>query len=387
LIIQPLPLCVPKGLILSNGEKRDYYEVLGVHRNASETEIKKAFRKLAIQHHPDKNPDDKDSEEKFKEVTEAYEVLSDPQKRAQYDQFGHAGMGGSGGFYSGGFGAGSPFGDIFSDIFGDIFGGGRQHSRGRRGDDLQYTLDISFEEAAFGVETNIEIPYEKRCEACGGSGAKPGTDPKVCPTCRGAGQIRLQQGLFSISRTCSHCNGEGRVVESPCQKCRGTGSVRDRKKLSVKIPPGVESGNRLKLVGEGGEGTKGGPNGDLYVLLAVKEHPIFSRDGYDVVCEIPISFAQAALGCEIEVPSLDGKLPLKIPEGTQSGRRFRMRAKGIYIRQSHSRGDQLVVVRVETPINLNRQQKELLEEFARISGESTQPLSKGFFDKVKEILS
>lgn len=372
---------------MSNGEKRDYYEVLGVHRNASETEIKKAFRKLAIQHHPDKNPGDKDSEEKFKEVTEAYETLSDPQKRAQYDQFGHAGMGGGGGFYSGGFGAGSPFGDIFSDIFGDIFGGGRQHGRGRRGDDLQYTLDISFEEAAFGVETNIEIPFEKRCDGCSGSGAKPGTDPKVCPTCRGAGQIRLQQGLFSISRTCSHCGGEGRVVDSPCQKCRGTGSVRDRKTLLVKIPPGVESGNRLKLVGEGGEGTKGGTNGDLYVLIAVLDHPIFTRDGHDVVCEIPISFTQAALGCEIEVPSLDGKLPLKIPEGTQSGRRFRMRAKGIYIRQSHSRGDQLVVVRVETPINLNRQQKELLEEFARISGESTQPMSKSFFDKVKDILS
>ena len=214
---------------MANGEKRDYYEVLEVHRNASETEIKKAFRKLAIQHHPDKNPGDKESEEKFKELTEAYEVLSDPEKRAQYDQFGHAGLSGGGGFYNGGFGGGAPFGDIFSDIFGDIFGGGRQRGRGRRGDDLQYTLEINFEEAAFGVETKIDIPYNKRCEECSGSGAKPGTEPKTCPTCRGAGQIRLQQGLFSISRTCSQCNGEGRVVDNPCKICRGAGSVRDRK--------------------------------------------------------------------------------------------------------------------------------------------------------------
>jgi molecular chaperone DnaJ len=372
---------------LANGEKRDYYEVLDVHRNASDTEIKKAFRKLAIQHHPDKNPDNKESEEKFKEITEAYEVLSDPQKRAQYDQFGHAGLGGSGGFYNGGFGAGSPFGDIFSDIFGDIFGGGRQRGRGRRGDDLQYTLEINFEEAAFGVETKIEIPYDKRCEGCSGSGAKPGTEPKTCPTCLGAGQIRLQQGLFSISRTCSQCNGEGRVVDNPCTKCRGTGSVRDRKTLSVKVPQGVESGNRLKLVGEGGQGTKGGSNGDLYVLISVRDHSVFSREGNDVVCEIPISFTQAALGYEIEVPSLDGKVSLKIPEGTQSGKIFRMRGKGIPSLQGYGRGDQLVVIKVETPMNLNKQQKELLEEFARISGESTQPMSKGFFEKVKDILS
>ena len=373
---------------MANGDKRDYYEVLGVHRNASETEIKKAFRKLAIQHHPDKNPGDKEAEEKFKETSEAYEVLSDPQKRAQYDQFGHAGLGGGGGgFYGGGFGAGSPFGDIFSDIFGDIFGGGgRQRGRGRRGDDLQYTLEINFEEAAFGVETKIDIPYDKRCEGCGGSGAKPGSEPKTCPTCLGAGQIRLQQGIFSMSRTCSQCGGEGRVVDNPCSKCRGTGSVRDRKTLSVKVPQGVESGTRLKLVGEGGQGTKGGPNGDLYVLIAVREHPVFTREGNDVVCEIPISFPQAALGCETEVPTLDGKVSLKIPEGTQSGKVFRLRGKGIPSLQGYGRGDQLVLIKVETPVNLNRQQKELLEEFARISGEATQPMSKGFFDKVKDIL-
>jgi molecular chaperone DnaJ len=372
---------------LANGEKRDYYEILGIHRNASEIEIKKAFRKLALQHHPDKNPGDMSAEERFKEVTEAYEVLSDPQKRAQYDQFGHAGVGGGSGFHSGGFGAGSPFGDIFSDIFGDIFGGGRQRGRGRHGDDLQYNMEISFEEAAFGVENKIDIPYAKRCDACGGSGAKPGSDPKTCPTCRGAGQVRFQQGLFAMSRTCSHCNGEGRVVDNPCLTCHGSGNVRDRKKLSVKVPPGVETGNRLKLAGEGGQGTKGGPNGDLYVLLTVRDHPIFSRDGNDVVCEIPISFTQAALGCEIEVPSLDGKLSLKIPEGTQSAKSFRMRGKGIPSLQGYGRGDQLVVIRVETPVDLTRRQKELLEEFAQISGESTQPMRKRFFDKVKEILS
>ncbi len=373
---------------MANGDKRDYYEVLGLHRNASETEIKKAFRKLAIQHHPDKNPGDKEAEEKFKELTEAYEVLSDPQKRAQYDQFGHAGLGGgAGGFYSGGFGAGSPFGDIFSDIFGDIFGGGRPRSRGRRGDDLQYNMEISFEEAAFGVENKIDVPYAKRCDNCSGSGAKPGTESKTCPTCRGAGQVRFQQGLFSISRTCSHCNGEGRVIETPCPICRGTGSVRDKKTLSVKVPPGVETGNRLKLVGEGGQGTKGGPNGDLYVLITVRDHPIFNREGNDVVCEIPVSFTQAALGCEIEVPSLEGKVALKIPEGTQSGRTFRMRGKGIAALQGYTRGDQLVVIRVETPVNLTKRQKEILDEFARISGETTQPLRKSFLDKVKDILS
>lgn len=373
---------------MANGDKRDYYEVLEVHRNASDIEIKKAYRKLAIQFHPDKNPGDKAAEDKFKELSEAYEVLSDAQKRAQYDQFGHAGVN-AGGFSGGGFGfgAGTPFSDIFSDIFGDIFGGdGRQRSRGRRGDDLQYTLDIKFEDAANGLETKIDVPYAKRCGTCGGSGAKPGTEPKTCPTCRGAGQVRFQQGFFSVSRTCSHCNGEGRVVDSPCTACRGTGSVKDSKTLSVKVPPGVETGNRLKLSGEGGQGTKGGPNGDLYVLINVKEHPLFTREGNDVLCEIPISFTQAALGCEIEIPTLEGQVSLKIPEGTQSGRIFRLRSKGIPVLQGYGRGDQLVIMRVETPTNLNRQQRDLLEEFARISGEDVHPMRKGFFDKVMDIL-
>jgi molecular chaperone DnaJ len=370
---------------LANGEKRDYYDVLGVHRNAADTEIKKAFRKMAIQFHPDKNPGDKESEEKFKEVTEAYEVLSDPQKRAQYDQFGHVGVGG-GGFSAGGFGAGTPFGDIFSDIFGDIFGG-RPRGRGRRGDDLQYTMELSFEEAAFGVEKEIQVPYGKRCGECGGSGAKAGTEPKVCPTCRGAGQVRFQQGFFSVSKTCSHCNGEGRVVENPCTPCRGTGMVRDAKTLSVKIPAGVETGTRLKLSGEGGQGIKGGANGDLYVAIQVKEHSIFTREVNDVVCELPISFVQAAIGCEVEVPTLDGKVSMKIPEGTQSGRVFRLRGKGVPQLQGYGRGDQLVVVKVETPTNLNKRQRELLEEFARISGEDVYPMKKSFFDKVMDLIS
>jgi len=372
---------------LANGDKRDYYEVLEVHKNASEIEIKKAYRKLAIQFHPDKNQGDKAAEDKFKEVSEAYEILSDPEKRAQYDQFGHAGLSGAG-FGGGGFGfgAGTPFSDIFSDIFGDVFGGGtRQRGRGRRGDDLQYTLEISFEEAANGLETKIDVPYAKRCDTCGGSGAKPGTDPKPCPTCRGAGQVRFQQGFFSVSRTCSHCNGEGKIQDNPCSTCRGSGSVKDTKTLSVKVPPGVETGNRLKLTNEGGQGTKGGGNGDLYVLISVREHPIFSREGNDVICETPVSFTQAALGAEIEIPTLDGKVSLKIPEGTQSGKIFRLRGKGIPVLQGYGRGDQLVVVKVETPTNLNKQQRELLEEFARISSEDVHPMGKGFLDKVMDM--
>lgn len=372
---------------MANGDKRDYYEVLGVHKNASETEIKKAFRKLAVQHHPDKNQGDKEAEEKFKEATEAYEVLSDAQKRAQYDQFGHAGVSGAG-FGGGGFGAGSPFGDIFNDIFGDIFGGGAgRRTQGRRGDDLLYNLEITFEQAAFGCEQKIEVPYAKRCSACNGSGAKPGTEPKICPTCRGAGQVRYQQGFFSVSKTCGQCNGEGKVVDDPCPECRGKGGVKDTKTLSVKVPGGVETGSRLKLSGEGGQGVKGGPNGDLYVAISVKEHPLFQREDDNVICEIPISFAQAALGCEIEVPTLDGKVAMKIPDGTQSGKIYRLRGKGIPSLQGYGRGDQLVIVKVETPTNLNRKQKDLLEEFAKISGEEAHPMKKTFLTKVMDFIS
>ncbi|MBV5338883.1 MAG: molecular chaperone DnaJ [Deltaproteobacteria bacterium] len=377
---------------MANGEKRDYYEVLGVHRNASETEIKKAFRKVAVQFHPDKNQGDKVSEEKFKEASEAYEVLADPQKRAQYDQYGHAAVSGAGGFSGGGFGgfgAGTPFGDIFGDIFGDVFGGGsagRGRTQGRRGDDLLYNMEISFEEAAFGVEKKIEIPFAKRCATCNGSGSRPGTNPKVCPTCRGAGQVRYQQGFFSVSKTCAQCNGEGKVVEDPCPDCRGKGSTKDTKTLSVKIPGGVETGSRLKVTGEGGQG-KGGPNGDLYVAISVKDHAIFQREDNNVICEIPISFIQASLGCELEVPTLDGKVSMKIPEGTQSGKIYRLKGKGIPSLQGYGRGDQLVVVRIETPTNLNKKQKELLEEFAKISGEDVHPMKKGFLDKVIDFIS
>lgn len=371
---------------MANGEKRDYYEILGVNRNASETEIKKAFRKLAIQYHPDKNPGDKEAEEKFKEATEAYEILSDAQKRAQYDQFGHAGVSG-GGYSNGGFG-GSPFGDIFSDIFGDIFGGGAgRRSQGRRGDDLLYNLEISFEEAAFGCERQIDVPYDKRCGTCSGSGARPGTEPKTCPTCRGAGQVRYQQGFFSVSKTCGACNGEGKVVETPCLDCRGKGSVKDTKTLSVKVPGGVETGSRLKLTSEGGQGVKGGPNGDLYVAITVKEHPLFQREDDNVICEIPISFVQAALGCELEVPTLDGKVAMKIPDGTQSGKIYRLRGKGIPSLRGYGRGDQLVVVKVETPTNLTTRQKEILEEFAKISGEEAHPMKKGFLNKLMDFLN
>ncbi|OGT98050.1 MAG: molecular chaperone DnaJ [Geobacteraceae bacterium GWC2_48_7] len=377
---------------MANGDKRDYYEILGVHKNASEIEIKKAFRKLALQHHPDKNPDDKASEEKFKEATEAYEVLSDQQKRAQYDQFGHAGLGGGGGFSGGGFGfgAGTPFGDIFSDIFGDIMGGaggGRGRSQGRRGDDLLYNMEISFEEAAFGVEKKIDVPFAKRCGGCNGSGARPGSDPKVCPTCRGAGQVRYQQGFFSVSKTCGQCNGEGKIVDDPCPECHGKGSIKDVKTLSIKVPAGVETGTRLKSPGDGGQGLKGGPNGDLYVAISVKEHPLFQREDNNVICEFPINFIQASLGCEIEVPTLEGKVAMKIPEGTQSGKVYRLRGKGIPSLQGYGRGDQLVIIRVETPTNLNKKQREVLEEFSRISGEDSHPMKKGFLDKVMDFLN
>jgi len=373
---------------VANGEKRDCYEVLGVHKNASETEIKKAFRKLAIQFHPDKNQGDKAAEEKFKEATEAYEILSDAQKRAQYDQFGHAGVSGAGGFSGGGFGGGSPFGDIFNDIFGDIFGGNSgRRTHGRRGDDLLYNMEILFEEAAFGCEKKIDVPYSKRCPACNGTGAKPGTEPKICPSCRGAGQVRYQQGFFSVSKTCPQCNGEGKVVDDPCTECRGKGSIKDTKTISVKVPGGVETGSRLKISGEGGQGVKGGPNGDLYVAISVKEHAIFQREDDNVLCEIPISFAQAALGCEIEVPTLDGKVSMKIPDGTQSGKVYRLRGKGIPSLQGYGRGDQLVIVKVETPTNLNKRQKEILEEFAKMSGEEAHPMKKSFLDKVMDFLS
>ncbi|MBN2645583.1 MAG: molecular chaperone DnaJ [Desulfuromonadaceae bacterium] len=368
--------------------KRDYYEILEVNRNASEAEIKKAYRRLAVKYHPDKNPGDKQAEERFKELTEAYAVLSDNQKRATYDQFGHAGVDGSGGgFSSGGF-RGSPFEDIFGDIFGDIFNTGsssRRSSRGQRGDDLRYNLTISFEQAAFGTETSVQIPRHYSCETCGGSGAAPGTSPKTCPTCGGAGQVRYQQGFFQLTRPCPDCGGTGTRIETPCPDCHGSGRVKDKRKLSLKIPAGVETGTRLKLSGEGESGLYGGPPGDLYVVITVEEHPIFKREGRNVICETPISFTQAALGGDIEVPTLDGRVKMKVPAGTQSGKILKLAGKGIPDLQGHRRGDQLVVLRVETPTKLTARQKELLEEFARESGDDVHPIGKGFFDKVREI--
>ena len=365
--------------------KKDYYELLGVNRSAGEDEIKKAYRKLALQHHPDRNPGDKQAEEKFKEVSEAYSVLSDAQKRSQYDQFGHAAFGESGPF-SGGFDFSGGFEDVFGDIFGEFFGGGGSRRRGRgRGEDLRYNLTLKFEEAAFGVEKKIKIPRHGPCETCRGTGAKAGTAPQTCPTCHGRGQVSFQQGFFSVSRTCSQCHGQGTIVKEPCATCGGAGRVRTMHTLSVKIPAGVDTGSRLKLRDEGETGPVGGVPGDLYVVIQTESHPIFVRDNLDIICDIPISFVQAALGAEIDVPTLDGKVKMKIPSGTQSGKVFRMKGKGIKDVQGLQQGDQHVRVIVETPTRLTAKQKELLKDFAELGGEEVNPLSKGFFDKVKEL--
>ena len=362
--------------------KKDYYELLGVGRSASEDEIKKAYRKLALQFHPDRNPGDKQAEEKFKEVSEAYSVLSDSQKRSQYDQFGHAAFGEGG--PGGGFDFSGGFEDVFSDIFGEFFGGGGGRRRGR-GQDLRYSLALKFEEAVAGVEKKIKIPRHGTCETCRGNGAKPGTTPQTCPTCRGRGQVSFQQGFFSVSRTCNQCQGQGTIIKEPCLNCSGAGRVRNMHTLSVKIPAGVDNGSRLKLRGEGEAGAAGGSPGDLYVVVQVESHPIFMRDNLEIVCDVPISFVQAALGAEIDVPTLDGKVKMKIPAGTQSGKVFRMKGKGIKDVHGIHQGDQHVRVTVETPTRLTTKQKELLKEFAAITGEEINPLAKGFFDKVKEL--
>jgi molecular chaperone DnaJ len=306
--------------------KRDYYEVLGVNRDAGDDELKKAYRKLAMKYHPDRNPDNPKAEEQFKEAKEAYEILSDTQKRAAYDQYGHAGVDPSAGAGQGGFG---NFADAFGDIFGDIFGGGRGRSNVYRGADLRYNLEVSLEEAAHGTETKIRIPALEECETCHGSGAKPGTQPARCPTCGGHGQVRMQQGFFSIQQTCPKCHGTGKVVSNPCSSCSGAGRVRRHKTLSVKIPPGVDEGDRIRLSGEGEAGTNGGPAGDLYVVMHIRQHPVFTRDHNDLHCEMPISITTAALGGEIEIPTLDGSAKIKIPIETQTGKIFRLRGKGI----------------------------------------------------------
>jgi molecular chaperone DnaJ len=366
-------------------EKRDYYEILGVNRDADEQAIKTAYRKLAHQYHPDKNHGNKDAEEKFKEASEAYEVLSDGDKRARYDRYGHAN---GQQFQDFGFGGAATINDIFGDIFGEMFGGARRGQRGRsRGADLRYHLEIAFEEAAFGTTARITIPRPRVCEACHGSGAKPGTGPRTCPTCGGAGEIRLTQGFFSIARTCHHCQGAGRIIVDKCATCGGAGATRDQATVEVKVPAGVDTGTRLKLSGEGEPApATGGAPGDLYVVVQVREHPIFKREDTEVLCEMPISFAQAALGAQIDVPTLDGPTKLKIPAGTQTGRVIRLKGKGVPALQGGGRGDQHVRVFVETPTHLTKEQRELLERFAAVSGEDTHPQAQSFWGKVADLL-
>jgi molecular chaperone DnaJ len=371
--------------------KRDYYEILGVNRDASDDEIKKAYRKLAMKFHPDRNPDNPKSEDQFKEAKRAYEILSDKQKRGAYDQFGHAGVDPSAGSGPGFGGAGmGGFADAFSDIFGDIFGGGGRGG-GRtnvyRGADLRYNLEITLEEAARGTETRIRIPTMAECEPCHGSGAKKGSEPKICPTCGGHGQVRMQQGFFSIQQTCPKCHGTGRYIADPCSSCHGAGRVKQHKTLSVKIPAGIDEGDRIRLSGEGEPGVNGGPPGDLYVQTHLKAHAVFQRDHDDLHCEMPVAFATAALGGEIEIPTLEGVAKLRVPAETQSGKVFRLRGKGIKGVRSIGYGDLLCHLLVETPVSLTERQKELLKEFDDISRANSarhNPKAQGWMDKVKE---
>jgi molecular chaperone DnaJ len=367
--------------------KRCYYEVLEVERTAADGELKAAFRKLAMKWHPDRNPGDKSSETRFKEINEAYEVLKDPDKRAAYDRFGHAAFehGGPGG--PGGFSA--DFGSAFSDLFEGIFGmaGGRGRGGRERGADLRYNMEITLEEAYFGKTAQVRIPTSVTCESCSGSGAKTGTRPKACPTCGGQGRIRHAQGFFTLERTCPGCQGRGQVIDSPCPSCSGSGRVTRERALSVNIPPGVEDGTRIRLAGEGEAGVRAGPAGDLYIFLSLASHQFFQREGADLHCRVPISMTAAALGGEFEVPTIDGNNSrVKVPEGTQSGRRFRLQGKGMPVLRSKQTGDMYVQILVETPQKLTKRQRELLTEFERLSSKDTHPESAGFFGKVKEFL-
>jgi molecular chaperone DnaJ len=377
--------------------KRDYYEVLGVARNATDQEIKSAYRKLALKYHPDRNPGDKQAEEHFKEAAEAYSVLADAQKRAAYDRFGHAGVGaaaGAGGFDPTIF---ADFNDIFGNLgdifgFGDIFGGGRRRGGPQRGSDLRYDLEISFEEAARGSETTIQIPREETCETCKGSGAAPGTSPETCPQCKGRGQLRFQQGFLTIARPCHVCHGSGRLITKPCQTCRGAGRTTQERRITVKIPAGIATGQRLRLYGEGEHGGAGGPAGDLYVVVHVQEHPFFHREGDDLYCEAPVNFPTLALGGEIEIPTLGEPETLSIPAGTQSGARFKLRGKGMPNVSGRGKGDLHVIVRAAVPRKLTKEQKKLVEQLAQtmepeiIDREApSNGDEKPFFEKVKDI--
>jgi molecular chaperone DnaJ len=378
--------------------KRDYYEVLGISKSASKDEIKKAYRKLAMQHHPDKNPGNAESEAKFKEASHAADILMDDQKRQMYDRVGHAaeqGGGGGGGF--GGFQGGQDFGDlgdIFGDIFGDILGGqrrgggggrGRSRSRAMAGDDLQTEMFVAFDEAAFGVEKEIQITRSCQCETCSGTGAKKGSGPVTCETCHGHGEIRRQQGFFTIAQPCPRCHGSGQMIKDPCETCSGRGRNKKREKLSVKVPAGIDEGQRLKLSGQGDSGSNGGPAGDLYVMIHLQEHEFFKREEYDVLCEVPISFSQAALGSEIEVPTLGGRVSMKVPEGTQSGQKMKLRNKGITKLGGYGFGDQIITIHVETPTKLSKEQKEIFKQMQELEQNSSNPMTKGFFDRVKEL--
>ncbi|MCA1798712.1 MAG: molecular chaperone DnaJ [Xanthomonadaceae bacterium] len=372
--------------------KRDYYEVLGVKKDADAEALKKAYRRLAMKHHPDRNPDDKAAVEHFKEAKEAYEVLGDPERRAAYDRFGHAGVDATAGARGGGFEGGASFSDIFGDVFGDIFGGGARGGRPQvfRGADLRYDLDVSLEDAVRGTTVELQVPKLSACKTCDGTGAKAGTKPDTCPTCAGHGIVRVQQGFMQLQQTCPQCRGTGTIITDPCTDCSGQGRVRETRTLSVKIPAGVDNGDRIRLAGEGEAGQNGGPSGDLYVQIRMRPHPIFQRDGSDLMCEIPIGFATAALGGEVEVPTLDGKVMLKIPAETQSGKLFRLRGKGVKGLRGGGVGDLMCRAVVETPVKLNKKQKELLREFdANMVGDTTRhsPRADSWFDGVKRFFT
>lgn len=378
--------------------EKDYYKLLGVERNATDEEIKKAFRGLAMKYHPDRNKDNPEAEEKFKEINEAYDVFKDPQKKAAYDRFGSAAFDGSmgGGFRPGdAAGFGGAFSDIFEDMFGEFMGGARGGARGnsaQRGNDVQYTLEISLDDAFKGKEATLKIPLAETCDKCSGSGAKQGTGSEACPTCQGHGRVRAQQGFFTIERACPTCNGEGVIIRDPCDKCSGSGRMRKDKNLRIKIPAGVENGRRIRLAGEGEAGVRGGPAGDLYVLLSVKSHKLFRRDGADLRCRVPIPMTTAALGGDIDVPTIDGtRTKVRIPEGTQSGQQLRVKGKGMTILKSQNRGDLYIEIFVETPVNLSRKQIDLLKDLDKTMGGSgntgNSPESSGFLNKAKEFWS